>query len=69
MVRFGDDDALTLATVEQVQRDAVAFIGASQWRGQWVMRVSVSSIATTLEDGLITVDAVRAAWEKVRARG
>lgn len=69
MVRFGDDDTLTLATVEQVQRDAVAFVGASQWRGQWVMRVSVCSIATTQEDGRITVEAVRAAWEKVRARG
>ncbi len=68
MVRFGDDDALTLATVEQIQRDAVAFIGASQWRGHWVMRVSVSSIATTLEDGHVTVEAVRSAWEKVRGR-
>lgn len=69
MVRFGGDDDLTLAAVEQIQRDAVAFIGASQWRGQWVMRVSVCSIATTPEDGRITVEAVRAAWEKVRARG
>lgn len=68
MVRFGGDDNLTRATVEQVQRDAVAFIGGSEWRGQWVMRVSVCSIATTPEDGRITVEAVRAAWEKVRAR-
>ena len=68
MVRFGGDDALTLATVEQIQQDAVAFIGASQWRGLWVMRVSVCSIATTPEDGRITVEAVRVAWEKVRAR-
>lgn len=75
MVSFGSDcspeeaDRLTLATVEQVQQDAVAFIGASQWRGRWVMRISVCSIATTPEDGSITVEAVRSAWEKVRARG
>jgi glutamate/tyrosine decarboxylase-like PLP-dependent enzyme len=69
MVRFGGSDDLTLATVEQIQQDAVAFIGASQWHGQWVMRVSVCSIATTLEDGRITVEAVRAAWEKVRSCG
>lgn len=69
MVRFGDSDEATLATVAQVQADAVAFIGPSEWRGQWVMRVSVCSIATTPEDGRITVEAVRAAWEKVRARG
>lgn len=69
MVRFGDSDDLTRAVLAQVQEDAVAFIGGSEWRGQWVMRVSVCSIATTPEDGRITVDAVRAAWEKVRARG
>jgi glutamate/tyrosine decarboxylase-like PLP-dependent enzyme len=68
MVRFGDSDDLTRAVIAQVQEDAVAFIGGSEWRGQWVMRVSVSSIATTTEDGRITVEAVRAAWEKVRAR-
>ncbi|HEU4820479.1 MAG TPA: pyridoxal-dependent decarboxylase [Qipengyuania sp.] len=69
MIRFGDSDDLTRATVEQTQRDAVAFIGGSEWRGRWVMRFSVSSLATTPEDGRITVQAVRAAWEKVQARG
>jgi glutamate/tyrosine decarboxylase-like PLP-dependent enzyme len=68
MVRFGDDDALTLATVDQVQRDAVAFFGAAQWRGQWVMRASVSSIATTMADADVSIAAVADAWEKVQAR-
>ena len=74
MVSFGGDcspedaDRLTLATIDQVQQDAVAFIGASQWRGRWVMRISVCSIATTAADGAITVDAVRSAWEAVQAR-
>lgn len=67
MVRFGDDDALTLATVERIQADAIAFIGAATWRGRWVMRVSVSSAATTPEDGEITVRAVIAAWRAVQA--
>ena len=73
MIRFGGDvssaegDRLTLATVDRIQRDAVAYIGPSLWRGQWVMRVSVCSIATTPEDGRITVEAVRDAWAKVRA--
>ena len=75
IVRFGsgadpaEGDRLTLATVAQIQQDAVAFMGAAMWRGQWVMRVSVSSIATTPEDGRITVEAVRAAWDEVRAAG
>lgn len=66
MVRFGDDDAATLATVERIQADAVAFIGAATWRDRWVMRVSVSSAATTERDGEITVAAVIAAWRAVR---
>jgi len=73
MVAFGDgddgqDDALTLAVVRQVQDDAVAFIGSSQWRDRWVMRVSVSSIATTRRDAELTVDAVIDAWRRVAAR-
>jgi glutamate/tyrosine decarboxylase-like PLP-dependent enzyme len=71
MIRFGPPDqadALTLAVVRQIQDDAVAFIGASQWQGQWVMRVSVSSIATTMADADITVEAVLSAWRKVQDR-
>jgi glutamate/tyrosine decarboxylase-like PLP-dependent enzyme len=68
MVRFGDDDALTLAVVERVQADAVAFIGSSLWRGQWVMRVSVSSAATGFADGAVAVAAVLDAWRAVSGR-
>lgn len=75
VVRFGsalgdaESDRLTLATVERIQADAIAFMGAAQWRGRWVMRVSVCSIATTEEDARITIDAVRSAWEAVRSAG
>ncbi|PZU11992.1 pyridoxal-dependent decarboxylase [Sphingomonas sp.] len=68
LLRFGNDDAATLATIAQIQEDAVLFAGASSWRGEWVMRISVSSSATTLEDADITADAIAAAWEKVSAR-
>jgi len=66
MLRFGDSDEATLAVVRQVQEDAVAFIGAAQWRGQWVMRVSVSSAATTIAEADTTIAAVRSAWATVR---
>lgn len=71
MVRFGDGeegDRLTLAVVDQVQRDGIAFLGSAQWRGRWVMRCSVTSIATTPADGDITVDAIADAWQRVLAR-
>jgi len=66
MVRFGSNDEATLAAIQHVQDDAIAFIGGAQWRGQWVMRVSVSSIATTMAEADIAVDAVLDAWRKVR---
>ena len=68
MIRIGDDDALTLATIEQIQRDSIAFFGAAQWRGQWVMRASVSSIATTMAEADLSMATVTDAWAKVRAR-
>jgi len=72
MIRFGGalgdepGDALTLATVHRVQADAVAFLGASQWRGRWVMRCSVSSLSTTPKAAEETVAAVIAAWRAVQ---
>lgn len=66
MVRFGASDDATLATVRQVQEDAIAFIGPAQWRENWVMRVSVTSAATTMAEAEVAVDAVIQAWRKVR---
>lgn len=73
MVRFGagttpeEGDRLTGLTVDQIQRDAVAYMGTALWRGRLVMRVSVCSIATTTEHADITIGAVRAAWKAVQA--
>ena len=70
MLRFGsgaDADRLTLEAVRRVQADAIAFIGSAQWRGDWVMRVSVTSAATTMADADITIDAVIQAWRAVSA--
>lgn len=73
IVRFGaergdnEGDRLTQATVDRIQQDAIAYMGTALWRGRLIMRVSVSSIATTDEDGWISVEAVRKAWGAVQA--
>jgi glutamate/tyrosine decarboxylase-like PLP-dependent enzyme len=74
MIRFGDEtspaetaDTLTLDTIRRVQDDGVAFMGPAQWRGAWVMRVSVSSAETTLEDADKSVASVLKAWRSARA--
>jgi len=73
MIRFGGarggeaGDAATLATVHRVQADAVAFLGAAQWRGRWVMRCSVSSLSTTPQAARQAAAAVIGAWRAVQA--
>jgi len=71
-VNFGTGDATarraaTEAVIAKVQRDGVLFAGGSAWRGDWVMRFSVSSFYTTEADLDRSADAVIAAWRAVQA--
>ena len=50
LVRFGDDDELTRAVIEQVQQGGEAWLGGTVWHGQAAARVSVSNWSTTEED-------------------
>jgi glutamate/tyrosine decarboxylase-like PLP-dependent enzyme len=49
LVSFGSDTR-TAAVIEAVQRDGTCWLGGSTWRGQKLMRVSVSNWSTTQED-------------------
>ncbi len=72
IVRFGADrdgaesDRLTRAVIEDVQRDGEAFAGGAKWRGHWVMRLSVTSGATTEAEGERAAAAILKAWDEVR---
>jgi glutamate/tyrosine decarboxylase-like PLP-dependent enzyme len=72
IVRFGADeppetgDHLTRETIRYIQADGTCFMGGARWRGQWVMRVSVTSSATADADVDRTIDAVCRAWRTVR---
>ena len=50
LVRFGDDDALTQATVRRVQEDGTCWLSGTQWQGHAAMRISVSNWQTSAED-------------------
>ena len=55
LVRFtdpsgGDSDAFTRAVVAAVQLDGTCWLSGSVWRGQAVMRISVSNYSTTVDD-------------------
>jgi glutamate/tyrosine decarboxylase-like PLP-dependent enzyme len=57
LVSFGSDDA-TKRVVEAVQRDGTSWCGGSVWKGRAVMRISVSSWATTDDDVDRSLDAM-----------
>jgi glutamate/tyrosine decarboxylase-like PLP-dependent enzyme len=73
VVRFGSDemlergDALTRRAVTEIQNDGICFAGAAQWRGQWVMRMSVIGSVMTEDDADRSVEAIVSAWRRVRA--
>jgi glutamate/tyrosine decarboxylase-like PLP-dependent enzyme len=50
LVRFSDDDAITRAVVDGVQREGTCWAGGTTWRGRAAMRISVSNHATTADD-------------------
>jgi hypothetical protein len=45
-LRFGDDDAKTRDVIDAVQREGVAWMGGTVWRGKAAMRISVSGWST-----------------------
>ncbi|HVW93515.1 MAG TPA: aminotransferase class V-fold PLP-dependent enzyme [Devosia sp.] len=73
IVEFGEGDAAackaaTEAVIAAVQQDGTMFAAGAGWRGHWVLRLSVSSAATTMGDIDQSADAIIAAWRKVRNR-
>ena len=71
IVNFGEGDAAarkaaTEAVIAQVQADGVCFVAGAAWRGDWVMRISITSGATTDADIAVSTDAIIAAWRAVR---
>jgi glutamate/tyrosine decarboxylase-like PLP-dependent enzyme len=50
LVRFGDDDEVTQATVRGVQDDGTCWLSGTHWQGRAAMRISVSNWQTSVED-------------------
>lgn len=57
LVRFGDDRT-TDAVIEAAQRDGTCWMGATTWRGNRYMRLSVSGASTTEADIDCSADAI-----------
>jgi glutamate/tyrosine decarboxylase-like PLP-dependent enzyme len=58
LVSFGDDNR-TEKVIDAIQRDGTCWMGATTWHGRRLMRISVSSAATTESDVDASVAAIR----------
>ena len=65
-VSFGPDE-VTREVAERLLKDGTAWMTPSTWRGQAVLRISVSNWRTTEEDVDRTLAAVRRILAEVRA--
>ena len=66
MLRFGESDEATLATVEEIKRRGRIFVGPAKWRGEWVMRISVSNYGTGPDQLAPVRTEIAEAWEAVQ---
>lgn len=72
-VRLGTDldiniaDDLTREALARIVSDGVCYVGGAQWRGAWIMRLSVINYATTEADVDRAAEAIIRIWRAVRA--
>lgn len=62
ILRFGDDDAATQATIARLQSDGAIFAGGARWRGRWVLRLSVIAFPLDNDTADRAIEAIRHAW-------
>ena len=68
ILRFGNSDEATLATVEALQERGRIFVGPARWRDRWVMRLSVTNFNTGKDEVAGVHQEILAAWRDVEAR-
>jgi glutamate/tyrosine decarboxylase-like PLP-dependent enzyme len=68
LARFDDDDAVTDAVIDGVQRDGTCWLGGSRFKGRAVMRISIVGWQTTADDIERSADSILEA-ARAQARG
>jgi glutamate/tyrosine decarboxylase-like PLP-dependent enzyme len=73
IANFGSGDtaerkAATEAVIAATLASGTCFVAGAAWRGDWVMRISVTSGTTTEADIERSADAIIAAWRSVQGR-
>ena len=76
ILRFGKDEdgieqriAFAKAVIDRLVSEGNIFVGGANWRGEWVMRISVICDATTMEDAKLASESIRKAWRYISQSG
>jgi glutamate/tyrosine decarboxylase-like PLP-dependent enzyme len=73
MIRFGDGlgkqqaDAMTQQTIRALQEEGTIFAGGATWRGDQIMRLSVSNFQTDLDQAESAAQAIIRTYRSVRS--
>jgi glutamate/tyrosine decarboxylase-like PLP-dependent enzyme len=66
-IAFGESDEETNAVISEIQRENRNFVMGANWKKRSIMRVSVISRLTDIEDMDVLGDSILRAWKKVSA--
>jgi glutamate/tyrosine decarboxylase-like PLP-dependent enzyme len=69
LVRFAEDDGITRAVVEGVQREGTCWLSGTNWHGVAAMRISVSNWSTTEDDARRSVAAILRVFRGLAPQG
>lgn len=65
-IAFGERDELTDAVVAEIQKEDTNFVMGAKWKGQAILRISVISRQTTLDDMEVLAESILKAWDVVK---
>ena len=68
LARVGDSET-TDRVAQQIQQDGTAWIGATTWRGERLLRISVSNWSTTADDVDLSIEAIDKARSDIAKPG
>ena len=68
LVRFDDDDEITDAVIDRVQRGGICWMSGTTFRGQMAMRISIVGWQTTADDIEASADSILNSFRHARGR-
>lgn len=67
-IAFGEKDELTDAVIAQIQQENTNFVMGAKWKDQSILRISVISRQTTIDDMKVLAASILRAWDAVDDR-